>query len=361
MIVNVRIAATPWGGMGVTYPSRVAVCGGAMSTLVLLLLLVQAPAAPDKIGQVVMKKTTSPERDWALYVPRSYNPRVPIKFVISSHGRDGRGKGEMGQWQDLASKHDFIVACPDYSMASGRPGTFEDDEKVTLEVYKYVTDRFSVDRKAVMITGFSGGGMPTYHDGTRHPELFPFWGGRSANWYTSVMPDEEQLKKCSGVALYIYYGDKDHELILDQAPKAHEAFKPYIKDIKFEKIEGMGHESRAPMCAQWFIDKVAEAKKREALMAPATKALKAAEDFLAKGKLTEAVAELKKADTHMRKYSLGDEAAVKIDELSDAELKKAGEAEKDAAIKILEAAKKLFAGTRAEKKIAEKLKELHAP
>src|SRR5262245_55733869 len=108
-----------------------------MALALAVLLSLQAQAA-DKPGQVLAKKTTDPERDCALYIPRSVKPGGA--FVISSHGRDGRGSGEIGQWTDLAEKNGFIVACPDYSMASGRPGTFEDDEKVTLAVYKYVTD-----------------------------------------------------------------------------------------------------------------------------------------------------------------------------------------------------------------------------
>ena len=326
-----------------------------MSLALAVLLSLQAQAV-DKPGQVLAKKTADPDRDWALYIPRSFKPGGAL--VISSHGRDGRGDGEIRQWTDLAEKNGFIVACPDYSMASGRPGTFEEDEKVTLDVYKYCTEKFPIDRKAVMISGFSGGGMPTYHHGSRHPDLFPYWGARSANWYTSVMPDDEQLRKCSGVALYIYYGSKDHELILDQAPKAQEAFKGAIKDIKFEQIEGMGHESRAALCAQWFVDKVAEAKKREAMMAPALKAMKAAEEHLAKDRLAQAVSELKKADAHMRKFQLGDDAEKRIEALADAQIEKASAAAKEDGLKLLEAAKKAFAGTKAEKRIAEKLKEL---
>jgi dienelactone hydrolase len=331
-----------------------------MNVLLAVTLHLCVQNAQDKVGQVVAKKTTSVERDWSLYVPRGYNPRVPAPFILSSHGRDGRGKGEINQWTDLAEKHGWIVAAADFSISSGRPGTIDDDEKVALEIWDYVTKTYAVDRKACMVTGFSGGGHITYGIGSRHPDKFTYWGGRSANFAAQLIAGEELLKKAAEtVSIYIYYGSKDHEFILAEAPRANEFFtKAGFKDIKFEKIEGMGHESRAGTCAAWFKEKVDAAKKREAMMAPAVKAMEAADKALEKGNLSTAVSELKKADAHMKKLKLGDDAAKRIEELATKELERAATAEKDEGIKILEAARKAFAGTDAGKRIEEKLKEL---
>jgi len=325
----------------------------------LAMLLVQG-AAPDKTGQVVAKKTASVDRDWSLYVHRGYKPGAATPFILSSHGRDGRGKGEINQWTDLAEKNGWIVAAADFSISSGRPGTIEDDEKVALEIWGYVTKNYAVDRTACMITGFSGGGHITYGIGSRHPDKWTYWGGRSANFAAQLLAGEDVLKKAAEtVSIYIYYGSKDHEFILAEAPRANDHFtKLGFKDIKFEKIEGMGHESRAATCAAWFIEKVDAAKKREALMAPAKKAMEAADKALEKGNLSTAVSELKKADAHMKKHKLGDDAAKRIDALADKEIEKAAAAEKDEALKTLEAARKAFAGTEAVKRIEEKLKEL---
>ena len=325
--------------------------------LSLLLLLLQA----DKPGQLLVKKTASVEREWALYIPRGYNPRVPAPFVLTSHGRDGRGKGECSGWTDAAEKHGFVVAAADFSVASGRPGTIEEDDKVAIEIYDYVTKNLAIDRKAVMITGFSGGGHITYGVGSRHPDLFPYWGGRSANFRAHLCAKEEEIKAAADkIAIYIYYGSRDHEYILADAPSANEFFtRCGVKDIKFEKIEGMGHESRHDMCAAWFMGRVDEARKRDAMMAPARKSFDAADKAIEKGNLSAAVAELKKAAAHMKKLKLGDEADRRIAALADKEIAKAAAAEKmDEALKILEAARKLFAGTDALKRIEEKLKEL---
>ncbi len=316
-----------------------------MSIFLAAVLLAVLPQ--DRPGQVVAKTTTTVERDWSLYVHRGYKPGAPTPFILSSHGRDGRGKGEIGQWTDLADKNGWIVAAADFSISSGRPGTVEDDEKVALEIWDYVTKNFAVDRQACMITGFSGGGHITYGIGSRHPDKWSYWGARSGNFADHLVAKGEELKKYLDV-VSIYYGSKDHELILDQAPKANDYFKAAgFKDIRFEKIEGMGHESRAETCAAWFKEKVEAAKKRDALMAPARKAMEAADKAGAKGNLAGAVAELKKADAHMKKYKLGDLAAKRIDALADKEIEKAAAAGKEEALKILEAAKKAFAGTEA--------------
>ena len=68
------------------------------------------------------------------------------------------------------------------------------------------------------IAGLSEGGTCALSLSLRHPDKFAFWCPRSGNWYPGVLADDEQLKKCVNVPVYIFYGSKDHELILDQAP-----------------------------------------------------------------------------------------------------------------------------------------------
>lgn len=324
------------------------------SALLVLMLL----QAPDKAGVVHEKKTTT-DRLWYLYVPASYKPGVPMPLVITSAGRGGTGKGEIRGWDNLAQKHKFIVASPDMDVASGRGQSIEGDEKVILEIYDYITQRFTVDKKSVMVTGFSGGGIPTYYMGSRYPEKFPYWCPRGGNYYPHFV-DDENLKKCvDTVHVYIFWGEKDHELILEQAPQATERLKKAgLVDLKTEVIPGMGHQSRPEIAAEWFEKAVAENRQKEALKAPAVKSMAEAEKLLGKGKLADAVKELVKADKHLKKNKLGDEAARRLDALADEELKKAAEKGGEEEATMLLAAKKAFEGAEAQKKISARLKEL---
>jgi len=248
-----------------------------MRTLLLscLVLLATAPAAAKeagpKPGKVHELTTTRHERAWSLYVPSKYSPKTSWPLVISSHGRGGSGKGEMGAWQGLANSHGFIVACPDMVTAtvdrpqkSTLPPSDEDDE-VLLDIFRTVCAQFRVNRRAVMVTGFSGGGNPSYYSGLRHPDVFTHICTRGGNWAPQHLPHDEKVLEAGKeqLQIYVFWGEKDHPLIIGE-PKgtgqAYQALKALkeagYKNIKEEEIPGMGHSSRPDLAAAWFGDYV---------------------------------------------------------------------------------------------------------
>ncbi len=253
-----------------------------MRTILLSCLLVlAAPAAlakdaPLKPGKVHKLTTAKHDRAWTLIVPSKYSKKKSWPLVISSHGRGGSGAGEMRAWQGLASKHGFIVACPDMVTAthnrakkSTLPASQEDDE-VLLEIYATVCAQFRVNRRAVMVTGFSGGGNPSYHSGLRHPDVFTHICTRGGNWAPQHMPhDDKVLEAGKGhLQIYVFWGEKDHVLIIGdphgtgQAYQALKALKDAgYENIKEEQVPAMGHKSRPDLAATWFAAYVAKNAK----------------------------------------------------------------------------------------------------
>jgi dienelactone hydrolase len=145
-----------------------------------------------------------------------------------------------------------------------------EDEQVLLSIYEEVSEYFRINRRAVMITGFSGGGNPSYHTGLRHPDLITHICTRGGNWAPQWMVTDQKLLEAGKARLdiYIYYGDKDHPLILGQdgepgqAVQAYEALKKAgYPRLKIEMIKGMGHASRSDIAAKWFGDFLARNKK----------------------------------------------------------------------------------------------------
>ncbi len=258
-----------------------------MRTIVLTCLaLLLAPSALAKDaprlepGKVHHLKTKKHDRAWSLFVPSKYSKKKSWPLVISSHGRGGSGKGEMGPWRGLAGKHGFIVACPDMCTAthnrptkSNLPPSQEDDE-VLLEIYETICSQFRVNRRAVMITGFSGGGNPSYHSGLRHPDVFTHICTRGGNWAPQHLPHDDKVLAAGRdhLQIYVFWGEKDHVLIIGnphgtgQAYKALEALKQAgYKHIKEEQVPAMGHKSRPDLAATWFGEYVsANAKKFKA-------------------------------------------------------------------------------------------------
>jgi poly(3-hydroxybutyrate) depolymerase len=245
-------------------------------SILLLIPMALAAEAPIKPGSVTHRTSKKHGHPYSLYVPSSYSPRASMPLVLSSHGRNGSGKGEIDQWVGHANKVGFIVACPDMCSATvDRPPTSslrpeEEDDEVLVSIYQEVAGQFRVNRRAVMITGFSGGGNPSYYTGLRHPDLITHICTRGGNWAPQWLVTDQKLLEAGKARLdiYIYYGDKDHPLILGengqpgQAVQAYESLtKAGYPKVKIEMIKGMGHASRAGIAAGWFGEYLAKNRK----------------------------------------------------------------------------------------------------
>ena len=96
-----------------------------------------------------------------------------------------------------------------------------EDEEVLLSIFNEVAANFRVNRRAVMVTGFSGGGNPSYHTGLRHPDVITHICTRGGNFAPQQMPTDEKVLAAGKkrMQIYIYYGDNDHPLILGEGGK----------------------------------------------------------------------------------------------------------------------------------------------
>lgn len=244
--------------------------------LVLLCSVAAAAEPPPKTGEVLHRTSIKHGRPYSLYIPSSYSPRASMPLVLSSHGRNGSGKGEIGQWVGLAKQYGFIVACPDMCTATvNRPTTSnlrpeQEDDEVLLSIFEELAGYFRINRRAVMITGFSGGGNPSYYTGLRHPDVITHICTRGGNWAPQWLVTDKKLLEAGQKRLdiYIYYGDKDHPLILGengQPGQAQVAYDTLTKagypKVKLEMIKGMGHQSRPAIAAGWFGEYLAKNKK----------------------------------------------------------------------------------------------------
>jgi poly(3-hydroxybutyrate) depolymerase len=282
----------------------------SLAVLVLLLVAGTAAAADRDwpVGKVVHKTSKAHGRPWSLYVPPKYSPRSSWPLVVSSHGRDGTGKGEMGQWVPLAREHGFLVACPDMCSATvNRPPRSElpaavEDEQVLLSIVEEVKERFRINPRAVMVTGFSGGGNPSYWTGLRHPDVFTHICTRGGNFSPPQVPRDEKTLRAgrSRLRVLIYYGEMDHPLIVGeggkpgQARQAHDALvKAGYEHVEIREIPGMKHRSRPDIAADWFGAWLAKNKRRFADGDRADALLAGARAAHEKGKIREAIRKLR--------------------------------------------------------------------
>ncbi|MCS7304640.1 MAG: hypothetical protein NZ602_05965 [Thermoguttaceae bacterium] len=246
--------------------------------------LVISPTAEVK----TYKPTTPgnlPDSSFAVYVPKSYSHETPMPLVVSSHGINGTGPGEITGWVKFAEEYGFIVVCPTYALAT-QPNMLKSksavlqEEKMLLEIMERVFRSLNVDRELVLHTGFSGGGLPTYFYAMRHPEIFTALCFRSANFLGDRFPMD--VRPWRNRPIYIFWGSKDHPLIIEKGNMGRPPEGPLClaffqkagcTRLKHQIIEGGGHESRPDLAAKWFAEEVIQPvlQARQQKLAPEQK------------------------------------------------------------------------------------------
>lgn len=310
----------------------------------LLLLCGPVEAKNDwKPGKVLALKSAKHDRAFSLYIPSKYSSKKSWPLVLSSHGRGGAGNKEIRGWQALANKHGFIVACPDMVTATNhRPKTSslpaeQEDDEVLMSIYDAITEQLRVNKRAVMITGFSGGGNPSYHTGLRHPDRITHICTRGGNFSPQQVPRDKRTIDAgkSSTSIYIFYGEKDHPLIVGEngqngaAKNAYEALtKAGYENVVIEEVPGMKHESRPGTAAAWFGAWVAENEKMFKAGDKADGVIAKADAAQAKKKLPDVIKHLKKAHDIQAKAGLPLSAKARLDAI-EAEGKTAFDALKE--------------------------------
>ncbi len=311
-----------------------------------------------KPGKVHSLKSRKHDRAFSLYVPSKYSKKSSWPLVISSHGRGGSGEKEIRSWQALANNHGFIVACPNmvtatnhYETSSNLPAWKEDDE-VLLSIYEEICETYNVNRRAVMITGFSGGGNPSYHSGLGHPEVFTHICTRGGNFAPQQIPTDARVLSAGRkkLQIYIFFGERDHVLIIGddgESGQAHQARDALAgagyENVKFEKIAGMKHQSRPDIAAEWFGAYLKANKKRFKAGDKADKMLAKARAAIEDEKYGAAVKELLKCRALETKEGLESLAQPQLDALDEIGRKRIEEAKAAREAGDVKAADKLLA------------------
>jgi len=107
------------------------------------------------------------QRDYLVYVPRSYDPTRPTPLVISMHGAGlwGAAQKETSQWNTMAERHGFIVVYPSGVGGAGPriwhvdrgAGLMKDVTFVSALIDTLRAD-YNIDSTRIYANGLSNGG-----------------------------------------------------------------------------------------------------------------------------------------------------------------------------------------------------------
>jgi poly(3-hydroxybutyrate) depolymerase len=193
-----------------------------------------------------------------VYVPLSYDHSKPAPVIISCHGTVPYdvSNSHIETWKGYGEKDGCIVVCPDLV---GTDGIFGDgptsamleDERRILSILSSLSYRYNIDRANILLTGFSGGGFPTYFVGLRNPDVFTCIAPRNSNFNERNL-DGWYPPQAKNLPIFVPWGSNDPGPIQAQAQNGVSYLRRHGFRVKQQIIPGAGHERRPYLTMNFF-------------------------------------------------------------------------------------------------------------
>lgn len=174
---------------------------------------------------------------YTLTVPKGVDLSRPTPLVLALHPGGGRTPYYGGLFVEsvagpgVAELRPIIVApdCPAQSWAD--PSA----DRAVMALLEQTMKDFVIDRRRVLVVGFSMGGRGTWYFSARHPELF-----------TAAIPMAgstrgEDMSKLATMPTYIIHSDADDVVPFEPAAQAAKALEKLGRKVHFEALSDLSH------------------------------------------------------------------------------------------------------------------------
>jgi len=217
------------------------------------------PPTPEK--PKAFRERTTGRRYW-MYVPSTYSTDREWPMVISLHGTygwDGAWRQAM-EWKYVAEQHGLLVAAPEMRSVQGILPTVDAlwlkdlarDEELILAMIDEIAEKYRVDRKAILLTGFSAGGYPMYYVGLRNPGRFGMLIARACNSAHKIFERVPVTDEARKLPVTIYWGKDDLGAIHKESWRAFRWLRERgFKEAKRKVVQG-GHLRRPELAYQYW-------------------------------------------------------------------------------------------------------------
>ncbi len=194
-----------------------------------------------------------------IFLPSTYDHNKPAKVIVTCHGTPPYDVANMHirEWKSLAEKYGCIVLAPELIATDGIIGDgpvvgMLEDEKRIMGLISLLGYRYNIDLANIMITGFSGGGFPTYWVGLRHPEIFSVVVGRSCNFSISNL-DGWYPPEAVRTPVMIYYGTADLANIQGESIAGIRYLKQRGFSVESKTLPNVGHARHPYVAMDFFV------------------------------------------------------------------------------------------------------------
>lgn len=209
-----------------------------MRTVALLILLVlsAAPARGADGRDMVFQLPDGSQMLYGLSVPDGYDPSRPRPLLLALHPGGQRMRYYGSAYARFVvlpamSKIDPIIVAPDCTWSGW---TDPAAERAVMALLEHVMREYSIDKRRVLVTGFSMGGRGTWFMASRHADLF-----------TAAIPiaaaSEEPVESLATMPTYVIHSRQDQVVPFAPAEKLARQLSAMGRPVKFEAIRDAEH------------------------------------------------------------------------------------------------------------------------
>lgn len=210
------------------------------------------------------------EYRYQVYVPRGFTRSKSWPIILALHGGGSYGDDGLQQTDGAlasairrhANRFPTIVVFPQ-AHADNTPGWQLEGGNAAMAALDKSIKEFRGDAKRVYLTGLSAGGNGTWFLASRYPERFAaavvvcgfiskFKGISSAVDYPALVPEANAdpyaviAKRVSSIPIWIFHGDADKSVPVDESRKMAAALKAIGANVQYTELPGIGHNAWDP-------------------------------------------------------------------------------------------------------------------
>jgi predicted peptidase len=199
-------------------------------------MILDFPKNPGIYEKILTLKSGLPLR-YTLSIPAGFPGQQPVPLVMALHFggtvTPWYSKGYLITLPEPALRElGAIIAAPDCPTQGWDNPTAE---TAILELLDLLKNNYNIDEKKILITGFSMGGIGTWHMAARHPQIF------SAAVPISSTAGIETLKQIKDIPLYVIHSRQDEIFPVKHVQEMVQILKDNGVSIQFEIIDGVSH------------------------------------------------------------------------------------------------------------------------
>jgi predicted peptidase len=206
------------------------------ASLLALTLNQTAPLSPG-VHELTFATRGGSSMLYAMSIPRNYDPQMPVPLVLVLHSGGERMRYYGSAFMRLLvapALNDLrpIMVAPDCPTNSW---TDSASEEAVMALLQDVLSQFNIDRRRVLVTGFSLGGRGTWFMASRHADLF------TAAIPMAASPGDLPIDRLATMPTYIIHSRDDEVSPFAQDERLAKQLMEMGRPVRFQPLYGLGH------------------------------------------------------------------------------------------------------------------------